>query len=588
MSVQRAVLDDLSDGVLVVGMGGRVETLNPAAQRILGLDAGEALGRTFAELFITREGFDAFTELVVYAKSQSADTERRVVEIETEGATRSLAVATSHLKRARGEGAREAVAVIAVFSDITELRELRESELRLAREAEIQHERLQEAYRQIENRNTALAAALRRVRIAQALGASLVVALFVAAALWTSGPLGLFDTEHSAATEHGTGAPAVRTHTVTPRPVSTSVTLRGRLAPWRTIAVRSPVGATIAALGFAVGDTVAEGQMLVEFDLSHLERRHQRERVKFVKARELFEMLDAWETSPQMAGARRNFAKAKLDMESGRNKIKRSRFLFDQGLIAREEFEDGTREHESQRLDFEAAEEELAAMRAQGGETTVEAARIEMEAARADMLAAAGELESGRVRAPLTGVILKPQGSAKALLRGASVRKGDVLVNIGDYARMAAFAQADEVDIGKLKAGQAVSVIGNAFRALDVRGVVSRVAREADPKSRGIAKFDVAVTLDPLEADAQALIRSGMSGQLRIVTYANPKGLLVPIEAVETGHDGHTVRVLDPDTGEPEEREVRIGPTTHDSVEITAGLAAGDTVVVGQQWRPRR
>ena len=34
--IHREVLDNLEDGVLVVGLGGRIETLNPAAERISG------------------------------------------------------------------------------------------------------------------------------------------------------------------------------------------------------------------------------------------------------------------------------------------------------------------------------------------------------------------------------------------------------------------------------------------------------------------------------------------------------------------------------------------------------------------------
>ena len=52
--------------------------------------------------------------------------------------------------------------MIAVFSDITELRE---TELRMAKAVEEQHRRLQDAYREIETRNEALAAALRKVRV---------------------------------------------------------------------------------------------------------------------------------------------------------------------------------------------------------------------------------------------------------------------------------------------------------------------------------------------------------------------------------------------------------------------------------------
>ena len=41
------------------------------------------------------------------------------------------------------------------------------------------------------------------------------------------------------------------------------------------------------------------------------------------------------------------------------------------------------------------------------------------------------------------------------------------------------------------------------------------------------------------------------------------------------------MKVVDPTTGEVEDREVEIGPTARDSVEIRAGLEAGETILAG-------
>ena len=108
---------------------------------------------------------------------------------------------------------------------------------------------------------------------------------------------------------------------------------------------------------------------------------------------------------------------------------------------------------------------------------------------------------------------------------------------------------------------------------------MSHVSSQADPKSRGTPKFDVAVTLDPVTPEEAAQLRAGMSAKIRIVTYSNPKALLVPIGAVRSRAGTHRLRVVDPDTGEAQERTVEIGPTTRDSVEIRAGLKAGETIL---------
>ena len=88
--IHREVLENLEDGVLVVGSGGRIETLNPAAERILGLGPGEAAGQSFAELFILRDGFDDFTQFVIDTTTGDAAGGRRVVELRSGGEARSL------------------------------------------------------------------------------------------------------------------------------------------------------------------------------------------------------------------------------------------------------------------------------------------------------------------------------------------------------------------------------------------------------------------------------------------------------------------------------------------------------------------
>ena len=385
--IHREVLDNLQDGVLVVRLGGRIETLNPAAERILGLEPGEAAGRNFAELFITREGFDDFTQILLDATTQRSGGERRVVEVHGAGALRSLSVATSYLRRP-GTNGPQAVAAIAVFSDISELRELRETELRMAKAAEEQHRRLHDAYREIEDRNAALGAALRRVRVVQGLGMVLALGLFLGAGLWTWQPLDPFDVEAAAPAPVPSEAGRL---TVEPRLISSSISLRGTLAPWRTVIVQSPADGVVTTVHARIGQEVGQGESLLTLDLSKALAQYRRNRLDFSRATKRVEALERWERGAEMSAARRSFTKAELDLESSRTRIHKSRFLFEQGLIAAAELEDAEREHRGQLLDFEAAKDELAAARDSGGEEALEEARLELDGTRGGVARAGGE-----------------------------------------------------------------------------------------------------------------------------------------------------------------------------------------------------
>ena len=167
------LLDHLLDGVMVVERGGTITVLNPAAARILGVLPEEVAEKTFTELFIAREGFEEFSDLVLDAVTGEGEGGRQVVTLGTGDAARTLSVAISYI-RPSGHDAGEAVALISVFSDITELRELRETELRMAKAVEAQHAELQTAYRRIEERNETLAALLKKVQVARVLATVVV------------------------------------------------------------------------------------------------------------------------------------------------------------------------------------------------------------------------------------------------------------------------------------------------------------------------------------------------------------------------------------------------------------------------------
>ncbi len=75
-----------------------------------------------------------------------------------------------------------------------------------------------------------------------------------------------------------------------------------------------------------------------------------------------------------------------------------------------------------------------------------------------------------------------------------------------------------------------------------------------------------------------------MSSRIQTVVYRNDTALTLPFDAVDRRGRKRFVRVVDPVSREVTEREVVIGPTALDSVEIVAGLAAAREL----QWINQR
>ena len=89
------------------------------------------------------EGMDEFNQAILDAVYDTAVGHQKAVEVNLGGKTRSLALTTSYLQDIRNNEARK-IGVIAIFSNITEIKELREAELRLAKVAKAQHAELRQ------------------------------------------------------------------------------------------------------------------------------------------------------------------------------------------------------------------------------------------------------------------------------------------------------------------------------------------------------------------------------------------------------------------------------------------------------------
>ena len=576
------VLESLHDGVIIVGAGGAIELVNPAAERILDVSAGEVVGRGFGEAFIAREGLDELTEVMLEAVQGTAHGVRRAVTLRAgAGAETKLVSAVASYLRDDGGGRR---AVICVFGDVTELRDLQHRELEMAREAERQHERLQAAYREIEERNQALTRHAKRVQRARVAATAIVIAAFLGAGAFALRPslppaLNPFAAGRPAAAGEDAGADGEpRTVTARAGSIESLVVLSAALAPWREVRIESPLGGRVQALHVAYGQSVAAGAPLVEFDRAALERSYGAARLAYLEKAQALERLEAWATSPEVAAARRALGKAAIELDNRTRQLARTTILLREGLIAAKEHEEAKRQLDNQRLDLEAAEEELATVLAQGGEQAVAAARLEVAAASARRERLARDRDYAVLRAPNDGVVLNPARGQRAVAVGRSYTRGDLLLSLGDFERMAAHALADEIDVVRIAEGQRARVRGHAFPGLRLQGQVEWVASQAEPV-RGAPQYRVVVILDPFQPGERERLRPGMSCRIEIVVYRNPNAVLVPVDAVRRRGGEDSVTVWNEAAGERERRTVTAGETTLREVEIVAGLAAGEQVL---------
>ena len=588
--IYRNVLDNVASGVMSLDSGGTVTSFNRAATGITGLPAERVIGRSIAELLAELEGADEFLDTVLDAVyNTSSGRQQRVVEASFRGRARVLSVATSYLQETRS-GETVAIGVVAVFSDITEIRELRETELRLAKEVEARHAELQDAFRELEDRNRELRRASKMMGAVRLIGAAVVLVLLLGLGFyfWEATPGG----GRSAPESVAAGAEGdVRTMVVKPQPVASTVTVAGRLTPRREIEVTSPIRGTVAAMQVRYGERVTKGQRLVDLDVSKVEIERREARVAYIRARDRVAELADWSNHVDVSRARRAASRSRTALETRRNRLEEAEVLLERGIIPASQHKSAEREYRNQELDLQSAEDDLRIILAKGA-ANAEVARLELDNAR-DRLSQLNEIiRNAVVKAPVAGVVMHPRGEPGTLgpgqregglATGTAVKQGDLLLVIGDLDGVTVTGAVDEVDIANVHVGQAVRVVGDAFPGIELRGridLVSSQAKVSDEQS-ALPWFEVAAVVDGLTDEQRERLRLGMSADLEITVYRKSDALLVPIAAVN-GRGGRTrLQVRDRDTGAVRTVEVVTGVTTLNSVEIVDGIAAGDEVVIG-------
>ena len=587
VAIYKNILDNMHGGVLTVGLDGRILTFNPGAARILGIARDEVVGHVFAEVFMAREGMDAFAQTIMDAVYEAEVEHQRVVEVQYGGRTVSLTMTTSYLQSVR-DGEVKRIGVIAIFSDITEIKALREAELRLAEVTKTQHTQLQDAYRRIEENNQALASATKRERIAVVA----IVALFLVAGLfvWETEPF-MHSPGTSLPVSEASASADVRTVRVTPQPLASTITVSGQLVPRREVQVVSPISGTVAATHFQYGAQVTRGQRLVDLDTTEIESKYRQAQAQYIKALQHFNELEDWENNVEVARVRRAISKTKLQLETQKQKRDETAFLLERGVIPAAEHEAAEQQLRNLQLDYEASQQDLASVLDKGGAEERQVAQLELDNARTQLRTLEDTLQGSVVHAPVAGVILQPRRSGggksdqggERLTKGRSVTQGALLLTIGDLDGLSVTGTVDEVDITKVRLGQPVAISGDAFPGLALQGTMSHVSAQAGQTGQGkntLPMFEITVTLENFTPAQRQQLRLGMSANLEVVVYEKPDALLVPFSAVQTRNGKAWLRVRDKETGRVKQIEVDTGLTTLDAVEIVRGLEPGDEVVL--------
>ena len=205
----------------------------------------------------------------------------------------------------------------------------------------------------------------------------------------------------------------------------------------------------------------------------------------------------------------------------------------------------------------------------------VDAAVAQLEGANANLARAEISLSHCTLRMPTDGVVVQ-----RNISPGTLAGPGTAAFVVADLGRMKAVFGVPDIEVDKVKVGTEVKMVMEAFPGKLFKGRVSSISPAADSKGR---VFDVSVLLD----NAEKTLKSGMIATIELgMSDKGRPALGVPLSALmraPTNMDAYAVMVVDDEGGKSvvHIREVKIGRTVGNLVEVTHGLRATDRIVIG-------
>ncbi|MBZ5554486.1 MAG: efflux RND transporter periplasmic adaptor subunit [Acidobacteriia bacterium] len=322
----------------------------------------------------------------------------------------------------------------------------------------------------------------------------------------------------------------------------------GTVKSINTSVVSSKVMAAVREVRVKEGDRVHAGQVLMLLD-------DREGTAQLSKARagtsEVQQALVEADQGIRAADANRQFAAATYN---------RFKDLYEKKSVSPHEFE----EVESKYKGAQAAYQSMLARKEQ--------IQAKEKQVNADTVTAQTLVSYSRITAPLDGIVTQ-----KNVDVGTMAAPGVPLIVVEDTSNYRLEVAVEDAEINKVKLNDPVQVQIDALGPATIPGRVAEIVPASDPATRSNL-VKVSLTMDRDKPGQRTSIRSGLYGKALFVV-SQKKALLVPRKSIIQQGQLEGIFVVD-GSDLAHLRLVKTGKAYGESLEVLAGLKAGEKVVV--------
>jgi HlyD family secretion protein len=413
--------------------------------------------------------------------------------------------------------------------------------------------------------------------------------------------------------------------------VTDRITANGKVQPIQSVNISPKNPGLITELAVEQGETVERGQVIAHMDNSEIKMRIVQYQANLDEARAQLSASQAGNRVEDISQQKAKLAEARATLAIIRNgnrlqeiqqaasqvnsaratlvltqaRVRRYQDLAKKGAISQDSLEQyisenrkakasleelqqrlslqkiGNRREDIKKQEAVVAQEQEVLRKLKNGDRPEERARLKaaVVVAEAQLRQQQVELQDTIIRAPFRGIVTQRYATLGAYVSPAISASSNASATSTSIIALAkgleVLANVPEVDISKIKRGQKVKILVDAYPNETFSGHVRLVSPEA-VVDQNVTSFQVHVDIDR----GKEKLRSGMNvSEVTFIGEEIPHALLIPQEVIVTQRGKTGVWV--PDTQqEPQFRPVIIGANIDNQVQVLQGLHAGDRVFI--------
>jgi HlyD family secretion protein len=319
---------------------------------------------------------------------------------------------------------------------------------------------------------------------------------------------------------------------------STVLSASGYVVAHHKISVNSKVTGRVAWIGVEKGDKVKEGQVLVRLEDEEFRAMYEQARGAWESAKARLAEAQHGSRPEEIQQADHNLAEARATAANDKINLDRSRDLFSQGVISKQNLDDAQARYDADQQRANSLEQALQMSKLGPRVEEIDRARADVDTAKGQMDYAKSQLDATVIRAPVSGTILERTAEKGELVTaqfasGAEGGPRGSVVALADLNDIQVELDIAQDDFAKLSPKQEGIVTLDAFKDRSYKGEIAEMSPEANRQ-----KATVQVKVQILQPDSY--LRPEMNATVQFKAKANgdksaaakPNYVFVPTAAV--------------------------------------------------------